>query len=155
MAKVDKLIAKMLNQPNGITLREAEKVLITSVYATRNNMKEKRNAKFYLKQPYSMSIHEIHDNSGTYFLGRYPELEGCQSHADTIEELIKNMKIALEGYIESNLEHNIPIPLAKSDDDFSGRFMVRVPKSLHRKLVMEAEREGTSLNQYALYKLSK
>lgn len=27
MAKVDKIIAKMLNQPNGITLREAEKVL--------------------------------------------------------------------------------------------------------------------------------
>ncbi len=118
-------------------------------------MKEKRNVKFYLKQPYSMVINEIKDDSGNYFFGRYPELEGCQSHADTIEELHKNMRIALEGYIENSLEHNIAIPLAKSDDDFSGKFMVRVPKSLHRKLVMEAEREGTSLNQYALYKLSK
>lgn len=122
---------------------------------SKKNMKEKRDVKFYLQQQYSIVINEINDDSGKYFFGRYQELEGCQSHADTIEELIKNMKIALEGYIENSLELNLPIPLAKSDDDFSGRFMVRIPKSLHRDLVIEAEREGTSLNQYALYKLSK
>jgi predicted HicB family RNase H-like nuclease len=37
---------------------------------------------------------------------------------------------------------------------FSGKFVVRLPKTLHAHLVMEAEREGVSLNQYALYKLS-
>ncbi|WP_419079638.1 toxin-antitoxin system HicB family antitoxin [Phascolarctobacterium succinatutens] len=31
---------------------------------------------------------------------------------------------------------------------FSGRFVVRVPKTLHRLLAEESEREGISLNQF-------
>ncbi len=47
------------------------------------------------------------------------------------------------------------VPLPNSADRYSGKFVVRVPKSLHRSLAAAAEREGVSLNQYALYKLSK
>src|SRR6266852_1360928 len=36
----------------------------------------------------------------------------------------------------------------------SGRFVVRVPKTVHAKLVVEAKREGVSLNQLAVSKLS-
>jgi hypothetical protein len=36
----------------------------------------------------------------------------------------------------------------------SGRFLVRVPKTLHSKLDVEAKREGISLNQLAVSKLS-
>lgn len=118
-------------------------------------MKEKRSLKYYLEQPYTVIIQEMQDETEKYFYGRYKELEGCQSHASSIDELNKNMRIALEGYIKTCLKNDIPIPIPKSDDDFSGRFMVRIPKSLHRLLAEEAEKEGTSLNQYALYKLSK
>ena len=45
--------------------------------------------------------------------------------------------------------------IKRSEDRYSGKFVVRVPKSLHRSLAAAAEREGVSLNQYALYKLSK
>ena len=48
---------------------------------------------------------------------------------------------------------NIPDPI--SDDDFSGKFTLRLPKSLHKLLSIQAEKEGISLNQYALYKLSR
>lgn len=37
----------------------------------------------------------------------------------------------------------------------SGRIMIRIPKSLHRGLKEEALKEGVSLNQYILYKLTK
>ena len=37
----------------------------------------------------------------------------------------------------------------------SGRISIRVPKSLHAELISMAHAEGTSLNQYILYKLSK
>lgn len=40
-------------------------------------------------------------------------------------------------------------------ENFSGKFVIRIPKSLHYKLAIEAEQEGVSLNQYALYKLSR
>ncbi len=37
---------------------------------------------------------------------------------------------------------------------YSGKLSLRIPKSLHRELVEAAEREGVSLNQYALYRLA-
>lgn len=41
-----------------------------------------------------------------------------------------------------------PIP-----SQYNGKISLRIPKSLHRELVQEAEAEGVSLNQYALYRL--
>ncbi|WP_042226876.1 toxin-antitoxin system HicB family antitoxin, partial [Paenibacillus popilliae] len=38
---------------------------------------------------------------------------------------------------------------------YSGKFNVRIPKTLHRQLAEQSEREGVSLNQYVLYKLSR
>jgi len=40
-----------------------------------------------------------------------------------------------------------PVPEPISDRHFSGRFNVRVPKSLHRELVLAAAEEGVSLNR--------
>ncbi len=47
---------------------------------------------------------------------------------------------------------NIPEPLAAKK--YSGRFMVRVPPDLHRKLALEAAESGVSLNRLASDKLS-
>jgi predicted HicB family RNase H-like nuclease len=45
-----------------------------------------------------------------------------------------------------------PPPLA--DQEFSGEFRLRLPKELHRKLAVEAERNRTSLNTYCVCKLA-
>lgn len=47
------------------------------------------------------------------------------------------------------------LELEQESEEFSGRILVRVPKSLHKALVAEAEREGTSLNQLCLAKLAR
>ncbi len=39
--------------------------------------------------------------------------------------------------------------------EYSGKLSLRIPKSLHQTLSEQAKREGVSLNQYALYKLSQ
>ena len=109
----------------------------------------------YLKLPYTRLIQEINDESGNYFYGRYLELDGCQSTGETLAELNENMTEALEGYIEIKLEKGLEIPLPVNEDDYSGKFVLRIPKSLHMKLAIEAGKEGVSLNQYALYKLSR
>lgn len=46
------------------------------------------------------------------------------------------------------------IPLPSSDNSYSGKLLVRMPKSLHRRLAETAEREGVSLNQYIVSLLS-
>ena len=42
----------------------------------------------------------------------------------------------------------------KSLEDYSGRLVIRIPRSLHKRLKEQADIEGVSLNQYMLYKLS-
>lgn len=108
----------------------------------------------YMKLPYTRIVQELNDESGHYFYGRILELDGCQSTGDTVEELYENLNEAMEGYIEVKLENNMAIPMPQTVDDYSGKFVVRLPKSLHQRLVIEAQKEGVSLNQLALYKLS-
>lgn len=43
----------------------------------------------------------------------------------------------------------------QSLEEYSGRLVLRIPRSLHRELKKAAEIEGVSLNQYMLYKLAK
>lgn len=108
----------------------------------------------YLKLPYNYIIQQITDESGTYFYAKVLELDGCQTTGETFEEAYENIKEAMKGWVETKLEAGFEIPLPVGHESFSGKFIVRIPKSLHYRLSVEAEREGVSLNQYALYKLS-
>ncbi len=40
-------------------------------------------------------------------------------------------------------------------EGYSGRIVLRIPRSLHKALKEQAAAEGVSLNQYMLYKLSR
>ena len=115
---------------------------------------ESKDINYYLGLPYNITVQKNHDQSGDYYYVRVLELDGCQSHGATVEEAYSNIREAMEGWIEVKLEFGDPIPEPISDNDYSGKFNIRIPKSLHRRLAMEAESEGVSMNQYALYKLA-
>ena len=108
----------------------------------------------YMNLPYSYVIKTISDESGTYFYGTILELEGCQSKGETFEETYNSLRKVMKQYLAIKLEHGFVIPKPLELENYSGKFLVRLPKSLHRRLAVEAEKEGVSLNQYALYKLS-
>lgn len=110
--------------------------------------------KDYMKLSYTRLVQEVNDESGHYLYGRILELDGCQSTGDTLEGLYQSLNEAMEGYFEVKLEENLPIPTPKMAGKYSGKFIVRLPKSLHQRLAIEAEKEGVSLNQLALYKLA-
>ena len=114
-----------------------------------------KNVEYYMNLPYNYIVQPITDESGSYFYARVLELDGCQSTGETFEEAYENLREAMEGWIETKLEGGFEVPLPVGYDDFSGKFVVRIPKSLHYRLTIEVEQEGVSLNQYALYKLSK
>jgi len=61
-----------------------------------------------------------------------------------VADVVKDMKASNE---------TPPEPL--SSKRFSGKFMVRIPPELHRKLALEAQEEGISLNRLASDKLSR
>jgi antitoxin HicB len=69
------------------------------------------------------------------------------SQGDNPEEALRMIEDALRGWLEVSLEDGETIPEPRTEEEYSGKFVVRVPRSLHRQLVEEAEREGVSLNQ--------
>ncbi|MFZ3132176.1 MAG: type II toxin-antitoxin system HicB family antitoxin [Desulfosporosinus sp.] len=112
------------------------------------------NVQEYMKLPYNYVIKPVTDESGHYFYATVLEFDGCQSTGDTFQEAYNNLKEAMEGWLETKLENGYPVPAPLDSDKYSGKFVIRLPKSLHARLAMEAEKEGVSLNQYTLYKLS-
>jgi antitoxin HicB len=60
-----------------------------------------------------------------------------------LEALIQD---AMRAWIETALENGQQIPEPQILDEYSGRFVVRLPKSLHRQLAERANKEGVSLN---------
>jgi predicted RNase H-like HicB family nuclease len=112
-------------------------------------------AKDYLDKPYNIIIRHITDESGSYYFATVQEFDGCMSDGDTYAEAFENIQDAMELWIETKLENGFPIPDPINYNKYSGKFVLRLPKTLHARLALEADQEGVSLNQYALYRLSK
>ncbi|MCL2245150.1 MAG: type II toxin-antitoxin system HicB family antitoxin [Treponema sp.] len=112
------------------------------------------NIKKYLERPYHIIIKHIDDESGLYYFATVREFDGCMSHGDTHAQAFENIQEAMKGWIKTKLDNGFSVPEPIDDNNYSGRFVLRLPKSLHARLAYEAEQEGVSLNQYALYRLS-
>jgi antitoxin HicB len=82
-------------------------------------------------------------------------LPGCITQIETLDELAAHANEARELWIESAFERGLPIPEPTYPEELSGRFNVRLPRSLHRALVDRAAEEGVSLNQLVVYLLSR
>lgn len=106
----------------------------------------------YLNLPYRMEVTPDVEEGG--YVVSYPDLPGCLSSGETVEEACANARDALKAWLEAALEEGIPINLPDSIDDYSGQFKLRIPKSLHQSLAMHSKREGVSMNQYCVYLLS-
>ena len=81
-------------------------------------------------------------------------LETCTSKEETLAAL-KNAQDCKREWLAAALEDGYEIPEPTSDDEYSGQFKLRLPKSLHRALAENSKREGISMNQYCLYLLTK
>ena len=56
---------------------------------------------------------------------------------------------------ETEYESGAEIPAPSHSPEYSGKFNLRIPKSLHARLAAAAQREGVSLNQYVVHLLSR
>lgn len=75
------------------------------------------------------------------------EFPGCIAEGDTAEEAVASVERTALAWIDAQLEKNQKIPAPISGSDYSGRILVRLPRSLHRSLALKAAADGTSLNQ--------
>jgi predicted RNase H-like HicB family nuclease len=105
----------------------------------------------YLSKVYPIVVYPEEDG----YVAEIEELPGCITQGDTIEEVMARIDDARRGWIEVAYEDGQEIPLPHIEEQYSGRFVARVPKSLHRQLAEMAARQGVSLNQYVVYLLSQ
>ncbi len=109
---------------------------------------------YYLRLPYKYSLYPAEEGG---YVVEIPDLPGCISQGETVQEAVSMIDDAKRGWLELALEQgmDIPEPTTVVNADYSGKFNVRVPKSLHRALVEKAKAENVSLNQLIVHHLSK
>lgn len=107
----------------------------------------------YMRLPYRLEIVPDSDEGG--FVARYPELPGCITVGETMEETAANALDAKRAWLEAAIEDGAPISEPVAENTYSGQFKLRLPKSLHKQLAESAKEEGISMNQYCLYLLTR
>ncbi len=105
-----------------------------------------------MKHNYEM--HVIYSQEDGCWIGKAPELQGCSAFGDTAEKSLKELKIAVQLWLKATRAKGWPIPAPISEKEPKGKFIVRVPKELHKNLAIAAAGQGVSLNQYIVYKLA-
>lgn len=112
-----------------------------------------KTADYYMSLPYKVEI--IPDTVEGGYVAMYPELPGCITYADTMEEALRQLKEAQYQWLVAAIEDKIVIHEPSGEGKtYSGQFKLRLPKSLHKELALQAEQEGISMNQYCVYLLS-
>ncbi|MFY9941007.1 MAG: toxin-antitoxin system HicB family antitoxin [Desulfobacterales bacterium] len=91
----------------------------------------------------------------TEYVGLCAEFPSLSWLAETPEKALKGIrKLVADVLLDlSKTDESIPEPIASKH--FSGKFMVRVPPEVHRRLAIQAAESGVSLNRIASSKLSQ
>ena len=110
-----------------------------------------KELEYYMGLNYKAEI--VSDAEGGFALC-FPELPGCATCADTVEEGLVMLEDAKREWITACIEDGIPVPEPDGIGLYSGEFKLRIPKSLHKNLAEKSKEEGISMNQYCLYLLS-
>ena len=92
--------------------------------------------------PKKMSISEITE--------KFNEINKREPEEATREDIL-----AIAAAEKEALKDSISLEAYQEKKECSGKLSLRIPKELHASLIEDAKRNGVSLNQYALYKLSK
>jgi len=110
-----------------------------------------------MKIEYGFKVSILSEDDGGGFLVEVPELPGCMTDGDTIEEAVEKLSGAIELWIDTAHEmgKKIPKPSVYQDEDPSGKFTTRVPKSMHKDLIKIADEQGVSLNSLVNCYLAK
>lgn len=93
---------------------------------------------------YPFEMRPLSPEEGGGWLITFPDLPGCMSDGETPEEAIANGRDAITAWIEAVMASGRVVPTP--GDAPSGKFITRVPRSVHARLSARAKQEGVSMN---------
>jgi antitoxin HicB len=114
---------------------------------------ERKDISRYLGLPYTKTLRRDEDGD---VVARIAELPGCSAHGATEREALLNLEEAQKLWIEDCIEAGDRVPVPEQGDPRpSGKWVQRVPRTLHQRLSLMAKEEGVSLNQLVTSMLSQ
>lgn len=122
-------------------------------------MNQKSRLREYLAMSWHFAIEASEWEGENGYWAWVSELPNCSTFGYTQSEALSSVAEMLPAYLEAAIQSNAPIPEPESRepamDEMGGTIVLRIPKSLHYGLKQAANSENTSLNQFALYALTK
>ncbi|MBK7928255.1 MAG: type II toxin-antitoxin system HicB family antitoxin [Bryobacterales bacterium] len=94
---------------------------------------------------YQFTVRPLSKEEGGGYLVEYPEIPGCMSDGETIEEAIANGKEALRDCLDVLRESGRKAPKPEVS---AAQWRQRLPRTLYSKLTKQAESEGVSINSF-------
>lgn len=113
--------------------------------ATKMAAKKTMKASDYLKMPYGRVV--VPEVDGT-FRAEIPEFPGCITTGETASEALASLERVAESWLEATLARRQAIPEPAGQIEYSGRLVLRLPKSAHRLAARYASHDAISLNQF-------
>jgi len=107
-------------------------------------------------EAYAHVISRIPDEDGGGYLITFPDFPGCMADGQTEAQAVENGREAFAAAVSAlaDMGRDIPAPAFIPGDmaafEASGKFLARVPKSIHARLAMRARAEDVSLNTLVL-----
>jgi len=84
------------------------------------------------------------------YIGTCPTLMLGGIHGDNEAQVYAELCQAVDEWIKLYQEDGLPLPPATAGKEYSGKFVVRVGKELHKSLALKALRAGESMNSHCL-----
>ena len=84
------------------------------------------------------------------YVGTCPGLMLGGVHGANEARVYKELCQAVDEWVRIHEEDREPLPEATAGRDYSGKFVLRAGRELHKKLAIEAMRRSESLNSYCL-----
>ena len=94
---------------------------------------------------YQFTVRPLSKEEGGGYLVEYPDIPGCMSDGETIEEAIVNGKEALRDCIDVFRESGRRLPKPGVE---AAQWRQRLPRTLYSKLTRQAASEGVSINSF-------
>ena len=89
------------------------------------------------------------------YVGLCTEFPSLSWLAKTPEATLKGIRKVVADIVEDMQRNGETVPNPLAGKHYSGKFMVRIPPEVHRKLAIQAAEFGVSLNRLASSKLSQ
>ena len=99
---------------------------------------------------YPFEVRPLAEEDGGGYLISFPDFAECISDGETVEAALVNGRDALKATLAALKAKKLPVPAPNGGGVASGKFVARVPKTVHAQLATRARAEGVSLNALVL-----